>query len=137
MLYYWVKQVHFVSVLLSFTLFLLRGAWVLSGRALPRHPLPRALPHVVDTVLLASALWLTTLIQQYPFRHGWLTVKVLLLVAYIVLGSLALHRARTRSGRAVAFTAAVLTFLFLFSVARYHHPLGALLPVLGQAAGWP
>jgi len=131
MLYYWLKQVHFYSVMLSFTLFLWRGAWVLSGRTLPRQPLLRALPHTVDTVLLGSALWLTTIIQQYPFRDTWLTVKVLLLLAYIVLGSLALRRAPTRATRAIAFVAAVGTFLFLYSVARYRHPLGALLPVLG------
>jgi uncharacterized membrane protein SirB2 len=130
MLYYWIKNVHFYSVLLSFTLFVARGAWVLAGRELPRHPLLRALPHTVDTILLTSALWLTTIIQQYPFRHGWLTMKVLLLVAYIVLGSFALHRAKSQAGKALAFAAAVLTFLFLYSVARYHHPLGALLPVL-------
>ena len=131
MLYYWVKQVHVGAVHLSFALFLARGAWVLWGRALPRHPVLRSLPHAVDTVLLVTALWLTTIIQQYPFREAWLTAKVLLLVAYIVLGSLALRRARTRLGRASAFGAAVATFLFLYSVARYHHPLGALLPVLG------
>lgn len=131
MLYFWVKQLHFYSVLLSFTLFLARGAWVLSGRSLPRQPLFRSLPHIVDTVLLASALWLTTIIGQYPFREPWLTVKVLLLVAYIVLGSLALRRAATRTGQAVAFVAAAAVFLFLFSVARYHHPLGALLPFVG------
>jgi uncharacterized membrane protein SirB2 len=130
-LYYWLKQVHVYSVMLSFTLFLLRGGWVLSGRALPRQPVLRALPHTVDTVLLGSALWLTTIIQQYPFRDTWLTVKVLLLLAYIVLGSLALRRAPTRATRAVAFAAAVVTFLFLYSVARQHHPLGALSPMLG------
>jgi uncharacterized membrane protein SirB2 len=130
MLYYWLKQIHVFSVLLSFTLFLSRGAWVLAGRSLPRHPLLRALPHSVDTVLLGSALWLTTVIQQYPFRDAWLTVKVVLLVAYIVLGSLALRRAPTRAGRAIAFVAAVAAFLFLFSVARYRHPLGALLPIV-------
>jgi uncharacterized membrane protein SirB2 len=131
MLYYWLKQVHFHSVLLSFALFLLRGAWVLTGRELPRQPLARAVPHTVDTVLLISALWLTTIVQQYPFRDAWLTTKVLLLIAYIVLGSLALRRAPTRRWRVIAFVGAVLTFLFLFSVARYHHPLGALLPLLG------
>jgi len=130
-LYYWVKQVHVFSVHVSFLLFLARGAWVLSGRVLPRHPVLRAVPHTVDTVLLTSALWLTTIIQQYPFRDAWLTVKVVLLVAYIVLGSFALRRAQTRAGRAVAFLAAIGTFLFLYSVARYHHPLGVLRPLLG------
>jgi uncharacterized membrane protein SirB2 len=130
MLYYWLKQIHVFSVLLSFALFLSRGAWVLAGRSLPRHPILRALPHTVDTVLLGSALWLTTVIQQFPFRDAWLTVKVVLLVVYIVLGSLALRRAPTRAGRAIAFVAAVVTFLFMFSVARYRHPLGALLPIV-------
>jgi uncharacterized membrane protein SirB2 len=130
MLYYWLKQIHVFSVLLSFALFLSRGTWVLAGRSLPRHPILRALPHTVDTVLLGSALWLTTVIQQFPFRDAWLTVKVVLLVVYIVLGSLALRRAPTRAGRAIAFVAAVVTFLFMFSVARYRHPLGALLPIV-------
>lgn len=130
-MYYWVKQVHMFSVLVSFTLFLARGAWVLAGRSLPRHPLLRALPHTVDTVLLTSALWLTTIIQQYPFSHGWLTVKVVLLLVYIVLGSLALRRAPTPAGRAAAFVGAVITFLFLYSVARFRHPLGVLAPLLG------
>lgn len=122
--YYWVKQVHVWSVLLSFTLFLLRGGWVLAGRDLPRQPLLRALPHTVDTVLLTSALWLTTIVHQYPFRDAWLTTKVLLLLAYVVLGSLALRRARTLPGRLLALMAAILTFGFLFSVARYRQPLG-------------
>lgn len=131
MLYYWVKQVHVGAVHLSFALFLARGVWVLGGRALPRHLVLRVLPHAVDTVLLTTALWLTTIIQQYPFRHAWLTAKILLLLAYIVLGSMALRRARTRMGRSIAFAAAVATFLFLYSVARFRHPLGVLLPVLG------
>jgi uncharacterized membrane protein SirB2 len=130
MLYYWVKQFHFYSVLLSFTLFLARGALVLSGRPLPRHILLRTLPHAVDTVLLASALWLTTIIQQFPFREPWLTSKILLLIAYIVLGSLALKRTATLTGQATAMAAAIIVFLFLFSVARFRHPLGALLPLV-------
>jgi uncharacterized membrane protein SirB2 len=129
--YYWLKQLHVGSALLSFGLFLLRGAWVLSGRELPRQRWLRALPHAIDTVLLVSAVWLTTIIQQYPLRDAWLTAKVLLLTAYIVLGSLALRRAPTRPARAVAFAAAITTFLVLLSVARARHPLGVLLPLTG------
>jgi uncharacterized membrane protein SirB2 len=127
MLYYWIREVHTISVVLSFMLFLLRGAWVLNGHALPRHIVLRTTPHVIDTILLTSAIWLTTIIRQYPFSDAWLTAKVLLLVAYVALGSLALRRARTRAGRALAFGGAVLAFLFLVSVARLRHPLGALL----------
>jgi hypothetical protein len=91
----------------------------------------------VDTVLLTSALWLTTIIQQYPFRDALADRQ----------GPAAggLYRARQLRAaprpdprwRALAFAAAVRTFLFLYSVARYHHPLGALLPVarLSPVAG--
>lgn len=124
MLYLVVKQVHVTSIALSFALFAARGLWILSGRTLPHNPLVRVLPHVVDTVLLTSALWLTTLIHQYPFAQGWLTVKLLGLVAYVVLGSLALKRAPTLRMKGVAFLAACLVFAFIVSVARAHHPLG-------------
>lgn len=124
MLYLIVKQVHVTSIALSFALFAARGLWVLSGRELPRHPVLRVLPHVVDTVLLTSALWLTTLIHQYPFAQGWLTVKVLGLVVYVVLGSLALKRAATLRLKGLAFIAACLVFGFIVSVARAHNPLG-------------
>lgn len=92
-----------------------------------RHTFLRVGPHIVDTVLLASALTLSWLLRQYPFVHPWLTVKVIALVAYIVLGSLALKRAPTMRLRAVCFGLAVLTFLFIVSVARAHHPLGIFL----------
>jgi uncharacterized membrane protein SirB2 len=86
----------------------------------------RYLPHAVDTVLLTTALMLTTVIRQFPFSTGWLTMKVLLLVVYIVLGSIALKRGRTRRIRIAAFVAALLTVAFLLTVARAHDPLGIL-----------
>jgi uncharacterized membrane protein SirB2 len=81
-------------------------------------------------MLLTVALILTSIIHQYPFANGWLTMKIALLCVYVVLGSTALKRSRTRRIRFVAFIAALATVAFLFSVARAHHPLGifATLP---------
>jgi uncharacterized membrane protein SirB2 len=110
--------------MLSITLFVLRGGLMLTGSPLLRTAVLRHLPHVVDTVLLTSALMLTTIIRQYPFVQGWLTLKVVLLLAYIVLGSIALRRGRTLRSRVLAFAAALATVLFLVSVARAHDPLG-------------
>ena len=73
---------------------------------------------------------LMTVVQQYPFVHTWLTVKVLLLVVYIGLGIFAF---RTRRGRAVrlgAWLAALAVFGFIVSVARAHDPLGVLSDLL-------
>jgi uncharacterized membrane protein SirB2 len=77
-------------------------------------------------VLLTAALMLATLLHQYPFVHAWLTVKVMLLVVYVVLGSFALKRGSTRGVRAWCFGAALLVYAFIVSVARAHDPRGAL-----------
>ena len=79
----------------------------------------------VDTILLTAALMLMTIVHQYPVVHGWLTVKVVLLVPYIVLGYMAL-RGETRRTRLAAFAGAAVTFLYIYSVARAHDPLGFL-----------
>ena len=81
---------------------------------------------LVDTVLLTAALMLATILHQYPFVQGWLTAKVLLLVVYVVLGSFALKRGRTRAVRTSCWIAALLVFLFIVSIARAHHPLGII-----------
>jgi uncharacterized membrane protein SirB2 len=123
-----IKWVHVTSVLASGLLFLMRGSLVLAGqeRIAMFAPL-RYLSYTIDTVLLTAALMLMSVLQQYPFVHHWLTVKVLLLVGYIVLGSMALRRASSRSQRAAYFVAALATFAMMYGVARAHHPLGPLL----------
>lgn len=88
------------------------------------HRIVKVAPHLIDTVLLVSALLLAMLIQQYPGVHDWLTVKVMALVVYILLGMVALRRGPTRSIRAGAFVLALATFGFIVSVAIYHHPAG-------------
>jgi uncharacterized membrane protein SirB2 len=118
------RQLHIACAILSVSLFVLRGALMLAESPWQRNAVLRYLPHLVDTVLLTSALMLTTIIRQYPFSSGWLTAKVVLLVAYIVLGNVALKRGRTRAVRITAFVAALATVGFLVTVARAHHPLG-------------
>ena len=118
------RNVHIACAILSITLFVLRGSLMMANSAWQQNVVLRYLPHAVDTILLTSALMLTTVIHQYPFAAGWLTAKVALLIVYIVLGSIALKRGRTRQVRVVAFVAALATVAFLLSVARAHHPLG-------------
>jgi len=119
-----IKWVHIAAVLSSGALFAMRGAVMLAGaRWYMAAPL-RYLSYTIDTVLLTAALMLATILHQYPFVHGWLTAKVLLLLVYVVLGSYALKRGSTRAVRARAYVAALLVFAFIISVARAHDPRG-------------
>lgn len=120
------RHVHITCAIVSVALFVLRGGLMIAESRWLQGLVLRVLPHVIDTVLLTTALMLTTIVHQYPFVQGWLTVKVVLLVAYVLLGSIAIKRGRTRRIRIASFLAALATVGFLFTVARAHHPLGFL-----------
>ena len=121
-----IKWVHICAVVASGSLFALRGAGALAGARWPMWAPLRYLTYTIDTVLLTAALMLVTILHQYPFVQAWLTVKVLLLVVYIVLGTFALKRARTPKSRAIFYVAALAVYLFIASVARAHDPLGVI-----------
>jgi uncharacterized membrane protein SirB2 len=110
----------------SIAFFIVRGCWMLRTPARLVQRWVRVLPHVVDTVLLASAIGLALLLRNYPGTHAWLTAKVTGLAAYVVLGSIALRRGRTRRARIAAFVAAVATFAYIVSVAITKSPAGPL-----------
>jgi uncharacterized membrane protein SirB2 len=122
-LYLFVKYVHVGCVVLSLAGFAARGALMLRASPLLQARFVRIAPHIVDTLLLASALWLAWMMHQAPFVHGWLTAKVLGLLAYIVLGSIALRRGRTRAVRAAAFAGALLAAGYVVAVALAKDPL--------------
>ncbi len=126
-----VKWLHVGTVILSGVLFATRGLMMLARSPRANHALLRIPSYVIDTALLAAAITLSAMLHQYPFVHGWLTVKVLLLVAYIVLGSLALKRGRSYRMRAASFIAALVVYASIVLVARAHHPLGPLARWLG------
>lgn len=124
--YLQIKSVHVAMVIASGGLFALRGAAVLAGARWAMAAPLRYLSYTIDTTLLTAALMLLTALKLNPFVVPWLAVKLTLLVVYVVLGSLALKRARSRRGRAVFYVAALATFGFMYFVARAHHPLGLL-----------
>lgn len=119
-----VKHVHAACAVLSIAGFVLRGALMMRDSALLQAKFARIAPHVVDTLLLASAVLLSWQSAQYPFAQGWLTAKLLALVLYVVLGTVALKRGRTKRVRVAAFWLALLTVLYIVSVALTRDPLG-------------
>ena len=115
---------HLATVTLSVCLFGLRCAWMVAGSPWLQTRAVRVLPHVVDTALLASGVWLMLLTRQYPFTSAWLTVKLLAVIVYIVLGSIALRRGRTLRTRVIASVAALLAIVWIVLVAHARHPFG-------------
>jgi uncharacterized membrane protein SirB2 len=119
-----IKHFHILMALLSGSVFALRGAFALGGARWPNTLPVKWLSYSVDTALLTAALMLLTILPGSVFANGWLTLKLVLLVVYVVLGVFALRRAKTRRGRALFYAAALCTYLAIYSIARSHHPFG-------------
>ena len=120
------KPVHIALVSASGALFAARGAAVLAGRGWPMRPVWRHTSVAIDVCLMAAGIGLWTMLSLHPAQQPWLGVKLVLLLVYIVLGSLALKRAPGRRARFVCYVAALAVYGGMVSIARSHHPLGAL-----------
>jgi len=117
------KAIHVSCAVISFALFFLRGIWSFNGSPIMRQGWIKVVPHIVDTLLLVSALALAFTIQQYPFVDAWLTAKVFGLLLYIGLGSIALKYGKTKAVRVSAWLAALAVFAYIVLVAKQHNPL--------------
>lgn len=121
--YLLLKHLHMTLAALSGSLFLLRGLWMLSDAPMLRRAWVRRVPHLIDSLLLATAIALAWWSQQSPLVHPWLTAKIAALIAYILLGSLALRYGKTRSVRSAAFLAALACFAYIVATAVTKNPL--------------
>jgi uncharacterized membrane protein SirB2 len=121
--YLGIKHLHLTLVALSGVLFLLRGIlMLLSSKALQMKTLKIA-PHIVDTALLVAGLSMAILAGLKPSEQPWLMAKLIALIAYIGLGTIAIKRGKTYPIRATAFVAALCTFGYMIAVAVTKSPI--------------
>lgn len=120
------KLVHQGAVAMSITGFVARGVLALRDSPLARTRVARTVPHVVDTLLLASAIGMLTVLHLNPLQQPWLVAKLCGLVVYIGLGVLALRPGRSGAVRGAAWLGALATVAWIVSVALTKSPLGFL-----------
>ena len=113
------KQVHLATIVLSWLLFFVRGVWMIADSPRLAARWVRVLPHVNDTVLLLAAIYLATFYGLQP----WIVAKIVALVAYILIGTVALRRGPTKPVRIAAWLAAQAVFVYIVAVAVAKHPL--------------
>lgn len=118
-----IKNLHITFVVLSYGLFFLRGIWMLRASPLLHQRWAKILPHVVDTMLLVSAIILAIQLSISPLDAPWLMVKIIALLIYILLGTYAIKRGKTLQIRLLAWLAAQLVFIYIVLVAITHNPL--------------
>ncbi|MBA4143540.1 MAG: SirB2 family protein [Nitrosospira sp.] len=116
------KALHVASVAISYLLFSVRGIWMMHESPMLKQRWVKITPHVVDTVLLTSAVALAVMIDQDPLHDSWLSAKVLGLLLYIGLGMISLRFGKTRRARISAWIAAQAVFLYIVLVAVTKNP---------------
>ena len=124
------KNIHILCVILTLLLFSVRGVWMIQQSAWLQQRWIKIIPHLIDTLLLASGIGLVMIIHQYPGSQNWLTAKLVALLVYIVAGHIALKRGHTLKIRVLALLGALGVFFYIVMVAltRIVNPLAWELP---------
>ncbi|MFZ5484083.1 MAG: SirB2 family protein [Pseudomonadota bacterium] len=111
------KLIHAGTVYITFGLFLVRGVWMLLDSPRLQDRWVRVVPHLNDTLLLTAAIAMLVVGGLNPLTNPWLIAKILGLLLYIGLGTMALKRGKTKGQRTLYFVAALATIGYLIAVA--------------------
>ncbi len=131
--YFLIKHLHITTAILSLALFLLRAWWSVRESPWLQRSWVKVLPHVNDTLLLTLGVLLMVMLRMWPHQHPWLAAKLIALLVYIGLGTLAIKRGRRPAVRGAAALAAAATFAYMLGAALKHSPLSWLAATGGVA----
>lgn len=112
-----IKIFHMSIAFLSIAGFFTRFIISLAKPSVLQNKFLRVAPHLIDTLLLISAVVLMVVSSQYPFVQTWLTVKLFAVIAYIILGAAALKQSKSLITRMAAFIATVLCITYILGSA--------------------
>lgn len=124
--YILIKMLHVSCAALSFIGFFIRGIGKLRHASFMDARWIKIAPHLIDTVLLVSAIALVMIVQQYPGQAGWIDAKITGLLVYIGLGMVAFKAKVSDRTRLIAWLAALLTFFYIVGAAMTRNPLSFL-----------
>ncbi len=124
--YVLIKHLHITAATLSILFFMLRAWWSVREVPLLQHRWVKVVPHLIDTALLVLGVMLMVMLSLWPHQHPWLAAKLIALLAYIGLGTVAIKRGSTPAIRGVAAIAAILAFLYMLGAVIRHSPLSWL-----------
>lgn len=117
-----IKNLHMSLAMLSLVGFIIRGWWAINSSALLQQRWIKITPHIVDTLLLTTAVLLMIILGQHPGNQNWILAKIVALVFYIGFGTLAIKRAPSKASKALFLILAIATFSYIIGVAIAHHP---------------
>ena len=125
-MYVFLKYAHLAFAIAAISGFVVRGYWMLTESARLSARTTRIAPHVVDALFLLTGIAMVHQLSLPVLQTPWLLAKFAGLVAYIVLGVIALRRGPTMQVRLIAFVSAVSVFAYIVGAALSKSPLSWL-----------
>ena len=122
-MYELVKYTHLTTIVLSVVLFLLRFVLNTMQSVTLQKKWLKVVPHIVDTLLLVSAATLCVMLKQYPFVDAWVTEKLIALVMYVFMVTLALKLGHTGFMRGIGLIGALSWIAYAGMVAVSKQPI--------------
>jgi len=116
------KNIHTLLALLTISGFVVRGYWMMTNSGRLQQRMTRIAPHILDTVFLGSGIAMLVLLSLNPLSQSWLLAKFAGLIAYILLGSVAIRRGLTQQVRLLSFIGALSAFAYVVGVAFSKSP---------------
>jgi uncharacterized membrane protein SirB2 len=112
-----IKTLHMIFAALSICSFVYRGILKIASPDKLNRKWLKVLPHINDTLLLFSAVYLVIASQQYPEMFNWVSAKIVALLFYIIFGLFTLRFSKTVPATVVSFILALATFVYIVAVA--------------------
>jgi uncharacterized membrane protein SirB2 len=118
-MYAGLKHSHMLFITISIVLFQLRFALKSFNKPIAK-PL-KIIPHINDTLLLITGITMAYQASINPMEHSWLLAKIIALVLYIGLGTVALKSSGIKSK--LSYIIATLLFVFMVLTALKKQPI--------------
>jgi len=122
-----IKSLHALLALVSIIGFIYRASLKFRNSTTLQQKWLKITPHIVDTLLLASAIYLVVVGHYYPEWFNWVTAKIIGLLLYIIFGLFTLRFSKSRNGIIISFVLALLTFAYIVGVAMTKQPWPMML----------
>jgi uncharacterized membrane protein SirB2 len=113
-----ILPIHMSCAVTSLLLFIWRGVSMWREKPVQQHLWRRTVPDAVDTLLLITGITMAALLEVAPWENGWLAAKLIALLTYIGLGTVAFRFGRTLLIKRSCFITALIVFAYIISVAR-------------------
>lgn len=120
-----IKLVHVLTIHITIALLSIRFIMAKQGITAWRKKPLKYIPHINDTLLLISAVGLIHVTGWQVGVHFWLTLKITLVVLYIIFGWVALRSSTKTWESWIFFLCTLLTYGAIYATVLHRYQLAA------------